>query len=380
MTETRNRGAAGRADPAAPPDPVRRAASAGRDDAASPTDPEGRPGFAGAVGPAADTDTNTDAEGAGGPREPAGGGRDSPASGTPAWRDVPEIPEPSPGALLRRRIFGHAGFMIGAAVIAVIFFVAVFAPFLSPGDPYDQVLSRKLVPPVWHDHPKATWEHPLGTDHLGRDYLTRLFHGARISLLIGFAAMLISGVIGTTLGVLAGYFGGRLDMVVNFVITTRLSMPVVLVALAVVSLVGSSLTIVIWVLGLLIWDRFAVVMRSAAQQVRNLDFVTAAQAVGCSTPRILFSEVLPNIANALIVIATIEMAHAILLEAALSFLGLGVQPPEPSWGLMIAEAKGMMFFDAWLIAIPGAALFALVLSINLLGDGIRDVTAPENRN
>ncbi|NNF77221.1 MAG: ABC transporter permease [Rhizobiales bacterium] len=291
-----------------------------------------------------------------------------------------EILEPSPGMLLRKRVFGHAGFMIGAIVLGIIFFMAIFAPLISPGDPYDQVLSRKLIPPIWHESAKATWEHPLGTDHLGRDYLTRLFYGARISLLIGFAAMLISGVIGTTLGVLAGYFGGRVDMVVNFIVTTRLSMPVVLVALAVVSLVGSSLTMVIWVLGLLIWDRFAVVMRSATQQVRNLDFVTSAQAVGCSTPRILFAEIMPNIANSLIVIATIEMAHAILLEAALSFLGLGVQPPEPSWGLMIAEAKGMMFFDSWLIAIPGAALFALVLAINLLGDGLRDVTAPENRN
>jgi len=121
-------------------------------------------------------------------------------------------------------------------------------------------------------------------------------------------------------------------------------------------------------------------MRSATMQVRNLDFVTSAQALGCSTPRILFTEIMPNIANSLIVIATIEMAHAILLEAALSFLGLGVQPPEPSWGLMVAEGKGMMFFDAWLIVIPGAGLFALVLAINLLGDGIRDVTAPENRN
>lgn len=288
--------------------------------------------------------------------------------------------EPSPGSLLRKRIFGHAGFMIGAIVLGIIFFMAIFAPFISPGDPYDQVLSRKLIPPIWHDSAKATWEHPLGTDQLGRDYMTRLFYGARISLLIGFAAMLISGVIGTTLGVIAGYFGGRVDMVVNFIITTRLSMPVVLVALAVVSLVGSSLTVVIWVLGLLIWDRFAVVMRSATQQVRNLDFVTAAQALGCSTPRILLTEIMPNIMNSLIVIATIEMAHAILLEAALSFLGLGVQPPAPSWGLMVAEAKGMMFFDAWLIAIPGAALFALVLAINLLGDGIRDVTAPENRN
>ena len=291
-----------------------------------------------------------------------------------------EAVEPSPGALLRKRIFGHAGFMIGAIVLGIIFFMAIFAPLISPGDPYDQVLARKLIPPIWHDSPKVTWEHPLGTDHLGRDYLTRLIYGARISLLIGFAAMLISGVIGTTLGVLAGYFGGRVDMVVTFIITTRLAMPVILVALAVVSLLGSSLNMVIWVLGLLIWDRFAVVMRSAVQQVRNLDFVTSAQAVGCSTSRIVFSEIMPNIANSLIVIATIEMAHAILLEAALSFLGLGVQPPEPSWGLMIAEAKGMMFFDSWLIAIPGTALFALVLAINLLGDGLRDVTAPENRN
>ena len=291
-----------------------------------------------------------------------------------------EILEPSPGALLRRRIFGHTGFMIGGIVLLVIILVAVFAPWISPGDPFDQVLSNKHIPPIWHDSVKATWEHPLGTDHLGRDYMTRLFYGARISLLIGFSAMLISGLIGTTLGVLAGYFGGRVDMVVNFIITTRLSMPVVLVALAVVSLVGSSLTVVIWVLGLLIWDRFAVVMRSATQQVRGLDFVAAAEALGASTPRILLTEILPNIANQLIVIATLEMAHAILLEAALSFPGLGVQPPEPSWGLMVSEAKNMIFFESWLIAIPGMALFALVLAINLLGDGIRDVTAPENRN
>ena len=290
-----------------------------------------------------------------------------------------EILEPSPGALLRRRIIGNTGLIIGSAVLLTIVFVAVFADVISPGDPLDQVLSRKLIPPIWHDTPKATWDHPLGTDALGRDYLTRLFYGARISLFIGFAAMIISGIIGTTLGVLAGYFGGRVDMVVNFILTTRLSLPVILVALAVVSLIGSSLTVVIWVLGLLIWDRFAVVMRSATQQIRNLEFVSAAQALGCSTPRIILSEIMPNIANHLIIVATLEMAHAILLEAALSFLGLGVQPPEPSWGLMVAEAKGLMFFDPWLITIPGAAIFALVLAINLLGDGIRDVTAPENR-
>lgn len=293
---------------------------------------------------------------------------------------VEQILEPSPGAILRRRVFGHVGLVLGGAFLILIIAMALLAPLLAPHDPLDQELARKLIPPIWHDSPKATWAHPLGTDLFGRDYLSRLIYGSQISLLIGFAAMLISGVIGTTLGVAAGYFGGRVDMVVNFIITTRLSMPVVLVALAVVSLIGNSLWIVIWVLGLLIWDRFAVVMRSSTQQMRNLDYVAAAQALGCSTFRIIMTEIMPNILNNLIVVATVEMAHAILLEAALSFLGLGVQPPAPSWGLMISEGKGFMFFQPWLIGIPGTALFILILSINLLGDGVRDVTAPENRN
>jgi peptide/nickel transport system permease protein len=291
-----------------------------------------------------------------------------------------EVLAPSPGVLLRRRVFRHWGLLAGGLILVVILAMAVLAPVLAPFDPYDQQLDRKLIPPIWHASSKATWTHVLGTDQLGRDYLSRLLYGAQISLLIGVSAMLISGVIGTTLGVLAGYFGGRVDMVVSFIVTTRLSMPVVLVALAVVALIGSSLTVVIWVLGLLIWDRFAVVMRSATQQVRTREFITAAQALGASTPRILLSEVAPNVVNHLIVVATLEMAHAILLEAALSFLGLGVQPPTPSWGLMISEAKGLMFFEPWLISIPGVALFLLVLAINMLGDGLRDVTAPENRN
>lgn len=287
---------------------------------------------------------------------------------------------PTPAQLLRRRIFGQKGLVIGGAVLLAMLLMALAAPLLAPHDPLAQELSRKLIPPIWHDDPKTTWVHPLGTDNFGRDYLSRLIYGARISLLIGFAAMLISGVIGTTLGVLAGYFGGRVDMLVNFVITTRLAMPVVLVALAVVSLIGNSLWIVIWVLGFLIWDRFAVVMRSSVQQVRNLDYVAAAQAIGCSRTHIIVREIMPNIVNNLIVVATVEMAHAIILEAALSFLGLGVQPPAPSWGLMISEGKNFMFFSPWLIGIPGTALFLLILAINLMGDGVRDVTAPENRN
>jgi peptide/nickel transport system permease protein len=268
--------------------------------------------------------------------------------------------------------------MIGAFIVIAIVLVALFAPVLAPHDPYHQNLLTRLIPPVWDD--RGSWEHVLGTDHLGRDYFSRLIYGARISLLIGFGAALISGLIGTIMGVMAGYFGGRVDMVVTFLITVRLSMPVVLVALAVVAIVGGSLQVVISVLGLLLWDRFAVVMRSSTLQIRSMDYVAAAQAVGCSTKRILMTEIMPNVVNNLIVIATLEMAHAIILEAALSFLGLGVQPPLPSWGLMVSEGKDMMLFEPWLITIPGVALFILVLAINLMGDGVRDITAPENRN
>ena len=279
---------------------------------------------------------------------------------------------------LKRRIRGHQGMIIGSLIVLSVILVALLAPLLSPHDPYQQDLMKRLIPPVWDS--RGSWEHILGTDHLGRDYLSRLIYGARISLLIGIGAALISGIIGTIMGVMAGYFGGRVDMVVTFMVTVRLSMPVVLVALAVVAIVGGSLQVVITVLGWLLWDRFAVVMRSSTLQIRSMDYVSAAQAVGCSTGRILITEVMPNVVNNLIVIATIEIAHAIILEAALSFLGLGVQPPLPSWGLMVSEGKDMMLFEPWLITIPGVALFLLVLAINLMGDGVRDITAPENRN
>ena len=289
-----------------------------------------------------------------------------------------EILEPSPAALMRRRAFCHYGFIFGGGFLLFIVVIALAAPLIAPHDPYAQNLAQRLIPPVWQE--KGSWEYPLGTDGYGRGYLSRTIYGAQVSLLIGLTVMLISGVIGTAMGVVAGYFGGRVDMIITFIITTRLAMPAILVALAVVALIGSSMTVVIWVLGLLIWDRFAVVMRSTTQQIRNLDYIAAAEAAGCSTLRILLTEILPNVFNALIVVATLEIAHAVLLEAALSFLGLGVQPPTPSWGLMISEGKGHMFFKPWLIAIPGVSLFVMILCINLMGDGIRDVTAPENRN
>lgn len=284
---------------------------------------------------------------------------------------------PTPAQLLRKRIRQHKGLLISGFIIAVLVLIALFAPVLAPHDPFEQDLLARLQTPVFLN---GDWNHPLGTDHLGRDYLSRLIYGAKISLLIGVVAALISGVIGTTMGIAAGYFGGRVDTVVTFLINVRLAMPVVLVALAVVAIFGGSLFVVVTVLGLLLWDRFAVVLRSATMQVRSLEYVAAAEVLGSSLPRVLFKDILPNVANHLIVIATLEMAHAIMLEAALSFLGLGVQPPTPSWGLMISEGKEMLLFEPWLILIPGIALFILVLSINMLGDGIRDVTAPEGRN
>jgi peptide/nickel transport system permease protein len=290
---------------------------------------------------------------------------------------VEEILAPGRGAQLRARIFGHTTILIGAGVVMFMLAVAVLAPWLAPDDPFAQDLSQRLLPPVWHE--RGSWTHVLGTDQLGRDYLSRLIYGSRISLVVGASAAAMSALIGTMLGVFGGYFGGRVDLIVGFIITTRLAMPVILVALAVAAFIGSSLEIVIAVLGLLLWDRFAVVTRSATMQVRSLDYIAAARAIGSSTSRIILTEILPNIANALVVVATLEMAQAILLEATLSFLGLGIPPPAPSWGLMIAEGKEYMFFSPWVITIPGATLFALVLAINLLGDGLRDITAPENR-
>ena len=265
---------------------------------------------------------------------------------------------------------GTAGFAIGIAIVAAIVAAAVVGNALVPQDPFTQDLGNRLKPPFWMEGSEAG--HLLGTDQLGRDYLARLLYGARISLLIGIMTVITSGLIGITLGILGGFFGGRVDDFVLFAITTRLSIPVV-----VVGLMGSGLGLVVATLGLLLWDRFAVVARATTMQVRNHDYVSAAWCAGASMPHLLTKEILPNIASHLAVVATLEMALAILLEAALSFLGLGVPPPLPSWGLMIAEGKDYMFFSPWVIMIPGVALFVLVLGINLVGDGLRNLLGSE---
>lgn len=288
------------------------------------------------------------------------------------------VEELTPGQALRQRILNHQGIILGGLLLVFIILMALLAPVLAPHDPYQQVLLNRLKPPAWMIG--GTWTHPLGTDHLGRDYLSRLMYGAQISLLIGVATAAISGVIGVGLGLIAGYFGGRVDQVVMFLVTVKLSVPTILVALAVVQLVGGSLQVVILVLGLLLWHQFTIVTRSVTLQIRDMDYVTSAKTIGLSTSRVLFTEILPNIANQIIVVLTLTMASAIVIEAALSFLGVGVQPPLPSWGIMISEGKEHIFFRPWLVIIPGVALLALVLGINLLGDGLRDVTGPQGRS
>lgn len=272
----------------------------------------------------------------------------------------------------------HGGFVLGGAILAVFVLMAFLAPLLTSHDPYAQDLMVRMQPPIWMEG--GSWTHPFGADHLGRDYLARLLYGARVSLVVGLAVTLIACLIGTAFGVAAGYFGGRIDTAISFVITARLAIPVILVALAVVALIGSSMQIVIAVLGLLLWDRFAIVMRATTQQIRSANYIVAAHVQGASNFQIIVSEILPNVVNNLLVVATLEVAHAIVMEAALSFLGIGVPAPTPSWGLMIAEGRANIFFDPWLIAIPGVFLFMLVLATNMAGDGLRDLTAPENRN
>jgi peptide/nickel transport system permease protein len=285
---------------------------------------------------------------------------------------------PTPGQIMRRRMMTHKGFIIGGVMVLMVFMIAIFAPFIASHDPYHQDLSNRMIPPVWSE--QGSWEHPLGTDNIGRDYLSRLVYGSRISILIGFTCMSIAAVIGISLGLIAGYFGGMADYIVSFIITIRLALPAVLVAIAVVALIGGSIQVVIMVLGCLIWDRFAVILRATTQQIRAMDYVQAARAAGCSVPWLMVREIMPNLFNSIVIVATLEIGRAILLEAALSFLGMGVQPPIPSWGLMIAEGKDLMLFDPYLVTIPGVALFFLVLGMNLFGDGLRDVTSPEGRS
>lgn len=288
-----------------------------------------------------------------------------------------DVAAPTPWDVMKRRARRHVGFQLGLAIVVLAALCALLAPLIAPHDPFLQDLSKRLIPPIWEAG--GTWTNPLGTDGFGRDYLSRLMWGAQVTMIVGFGAAVMSGVVGSIIGITGGYFGGRVDAVMMFITNVKLALPGVLIALSLVSIFGGSMLVVVLVLGFLFWDRFAIVTRAATQQIRANEFVAAAEAIGASRTRIILSEILPNVMNQIIVVASLEMATAILVEAALSFLGLGIQPPTPSWGLMVSEGRPFMYIKPYLIALPGLAIFLLVMAINLLGDGIRDITAPQGR-
>ena len=286
-------------------------------------------------------------------------------------RDLEKL---TPKDIMIRKAIYHSGFKFGLLLLSAITFIGVFVPFFVDMSPYDQDISKRLLPPVWSEG--GSWKYIFGTDGNGRDYLARIIYGTRVSLTIGIGAATVGMLIGVTLGVIAGYFGGIVDQVVSYILTCQLALPGILFLLTIISIVGSSLTVVILVIGVLHWTLFLVVTRAATQRIRNLDYITAANAIGASKTNIIFTDILPNVLNQIIVIFTLEVGVAILAEATISFLGLGIQPPTPSWGVLIAEGKEAIFFQPWLIILPGIALFLLVISINMLGDGLRDITDP----
>lgn len=268
---------------------------------------------------------------------------------------------------------GRTGLYLFLAVMVV----ALAAPLLSPHDPYKQAVVRRLKPPVWMEGSLPS--NPLGTDQLGRDNLSRLIYGARISLLVGAATVIGAGLLGTLLGVLAGYFGGRLDYLISTFINAAWSFPFILLALIIVAVLGAGLQNLIIALIATSWASFARLARGETMAVRNREYVVAADALGAQTRRLLFKHVLPNIASSMLVIASIEFGRAILRESFLSFLGLGVPPSIPSWGGMLSEARPYIFTMWWMVTLPGILIFITTLSVNLLGDGLRDAFDPRLR-
>jgi len=265
----------------------------------------------------------------------------------------------------------------GLALLVVALVLAVAAPLVAPADPNAQELAQKLRPPIWATG--GTAMNPLGTDQLGRDVLSRILFGLRVSLVVALLAVLVSGVVGVTLGVLAGFYSGRTDAAIMRLVDVQLSMPVTLVAIAIIAAVGTSLVNLILVLGLSQWPLYARLVRGEALALRGREFLIAARAVGASSRRLILRHVLPNAFSSVVVVATLGVASVVVFEAGLSFLGLGVQPPQPSLGGMLSEGREYLATAWWLGVFPGLAIMLLVLGINLLGDGLRDALDPRQR-
>lgn len=265
----------------------------------------------------------------------------------------------------------------GLAILFLLIISAMFAEFIAPHNPIDQDITQALRPPFWIEG--GSLKHILGTDELGRDILSRIIFGARISLVLGFIAVALSGFIGTGLGLTSGYFGGRVDSVIMRVVDIQLSMPYILIALALIGALGPSLRNIIIVIGITSWVDYGRIVRGEVLSVKENDFVKLAKIAGCSTVRILSKHIFPNVVNSLIVLATLMLGRVIIFESALSFLGLGVQPPTPSWGIMLADGRQYLTYAWWLATFPGVAIMLVVLGTNLVGDWLRDLLDPRQR-
>jgi ABC-type dipeptide/oligopeptide/nickel transport system permease subunit len=295
-----------------------------------------------------------------------------------------EIPIPVADAAPKRRneawtvlhrLSGKPAAVISSGIILLVVLCALFPGLIAPHDPFQQSLALRLRPPAFME--RGVPGYWLGTDHLGRDTLSRIIYGARVTLIVSVFAVLVSGAVGIWLGLVAGFFGGRADAIILRLIDIQLAFPVVLLVIALVAVVGPSLTNLIVLMGLSAWPRFARIVRGSVLSVRNLEFVEAARAVGASKLRIMLRHILPNILSAIIVYASFELARMILLEATLSFLGLGVQPPDPTWGGMINDGKKYLTLSTAVSLFPGLAIAAVILAFNILGDELRDALDPQ---
>jgi peptide/nickel transport system permease protein len=264
--------------------------------------------------------------------------------------------------------------ILATGLVAMFVLAAILAPIIAPYDPAEQNFLASLSPPVWID--EGTWSNLLGGDNLGRDILSRLIYGARVSLIIALFAIALAGSIGVILGLIAGYAGGALDSLIMRVVDAFLAMPFILMALGFVAALGPSVTNIILVMGITNWARYARLVRGEVLSVKGRDYVALARIAGQPRWRIGLRHILPNVANSIIVLATLDLGRVIILESSLSFLGLGVQPPEVSWGLMLADGRAYMTVAWWLTVMPGLAILLAVLSLNIFGDWLRDRLDP----
>jgi peptide/nickel transport system permease protein len=264
------------------------------------------------------------------------------------------------------------------AILAVLIFLAVFAEFVAPHNPEIGTLSQRFRPPAWLAGGSS--EHLLGTDHIGRDVLSRLIFGARVSMIVGFMAVIFAGVVGTGLGILSGYLGGWVDQVIMRITDAWLALPALTFAIFLAAIVGPSEFNIVIILGIVYWTRYARVIRGEVLSLKERDFVRLAVVAGCSKWTIMRRHLLPNVLNSAIVLATLMLGVVIVTEAALSFLGVGVPPPKPAWGLMLADGKkGLMAGYWWLTVLPGLCIVMMVLAANLLGDWLRVKLDPQLR-